>query len=157
CRPRFAPPLEPQVKTMAVNFACPHCRAVIRSAKPLTAGQRVKCPRCAKAFAVGGGRPQPAQALTPQPPAGDPVGLRDPRHAAPAPMPHREVHTSSVGMLNLSIFVVLLLVGAAAVGGAVYWGNIKPALAVKNTLPETRAESTAAAPLAKIDDTKKVE
>jgi uncharacterized protein YkwD len=146
---------------MAVSLACPQCRAVIRSPKPLAAGQRVKCPKCAKVFAIGGNRPQPAHAVTAQRPAGNPFGFEDPRPAAAAALPpRRQMHKSSVGMLNLSIFVVLLLVGAVAVAGAVYWGNTKPTVAVRetktDTATETKAESTTETPK-KVDEPKKDE
>jgi hypothetical protein len=39
---------------MAVTIKCTHCGATIKSAKPVPAGKKVKCPKCAKPFVVQG-------------------------------------------------------------------------------------------------------
>jgi predicted Zn finger-like uncharacterized protein len=67
---------------MADNqYPCPECGTVLRAAKPLAAGKRVKCPKCEHIFApvADGGAPRPAAAAkaTVKPKADDTVAGGD--------------------------------------------------------------------------------
>jgi hypothetical protein len=42
---------------LAVKVACPHCQAVLKTNRPLPAGQKVKCARCGASFLTGPERP----------------------------------------------------------------------------------------------------
>jgi hypothetical protein len=52
---------------MAVTkITCPECDAVLKPAKPLTAGKRVKCPKCGHAMTVLDDEPEPAPRKKPK-------------------------------------------------------------------------------------------
>jgi hypothetical protein len=40
-----------------VRYACPGCKAVLKTATPLPAGKAIKCPRCQRTFAISGKKP----------------------------------------------------------------------------------------------------
>lgn len=40
-----------------IRYACPACKAVLKTATPLAAGKAIKCPRCQRTFAVTGKKP----------------------------------------------------------------------------------------------------
>ncbi len=110
---------------MAVSFACPQCRSVVKSPRPLPAGQRVKCPKCTHVF------PVPAvQKTTPssqgapaRPPAA--FGFDDPAVSGP------RRRRSSFAALNVGIFALVLLVGGSGAAAGYFLGNDKAAVALK--------------------------
>jgi hypothetical protein len=54
---------------MPVTFSCPDCHAVLKTANPIPAGKRIKCPKCNTVFAVPAedARPKPAAAVQGKP------------------------------------------------------------------------------------------
>jgi cyclophilin family peptidyl-prolyl cis-trans isomerase len=53
-KPAEPPAAKPPSSTAPASFSCPRCRAVLKSAGPLAAGKKVRCPRCGTAFLPGG-------------------------------------------------------------------------------------------------------
>jgi len=142
---------------MPVSFPCPQCRAVIKAPKPLPAGQKVKCPKCMRVFAVPGvqktsqssqgiQRTSPSnQGLAPRPAAAAPLafGYDDPiGPTGDAPGPRRK-KSSSAAMLNLSILMVVVLIAGGGIAAAVFWGSTRPVVASRDkTSGETDPAST---------------
>lgn len=118
---------------MPVNFACPKCRAVIRSPKPLAAGQRVKCPKCAQVFAVSGAAA--GQTVAARAPGGG-AGFNFEGPATAAAPAVRRPPKSAMAALNLSLLLLFLLVGSGAIAAAVYWHHTNPVVAVRATKAE---------------------
>src|SRR5262245_32684963 len=48
---------------LATSFACPECRAVLKTATPVPAGKKVKCPKCSKIFTTPGEESAPASPI----------------------------------------------------------------------------------------------
>src|SRR5439155_16155954 len=66
------------------KLTCPACAARLKSATPLPAGKRIRCPRC------GGRFPAPAAAIDPVAP--EPTDSRPPASASPISEPLVAVH-----------------------------------------------------------------
>jgi phage FluMu protein Com len=76
---------------MPTTFACPECQRVLRTAAPLPAGKKIKCPKCGAVFAVPDEEERTATAIrsknSPLPPRRRPV--EDEEDLAEAPRPAR--------------------------------------------------------------------
>src|SRR5262249_52303042 len=44
-------------KAPVIRYACPGCKAVLKTAAPLAAGKGIKCPRCQRTFGVPAKKP----------------------------------------------------------------------------------------------------
>jgi hypothetical protein len=76
-----APSKVPEGRSL-IRYACPGCKAVLKTATPLPAGKAIKCPRCQRTFAISGKKPLPSPT---KPPAPRTQSARDTKLLLPPP------------------------------------------------------------------------
>jgi hypothetical protein len=52
---------------MSTTFTCPECRSILKSANPILAGKKIKCPKCQKIFAAPATNPGRSEAIQAKP------------------------------------------------------------------------------------------
>jgi phage FluMu protein Com len=70
---------------MSYSISCIHCQAVLKSAAPVRAGKKVRCPKCQQLFTTPAENTEPANApapITPQPALPEPLADDDEMAAA---------------------------------------------------------------------------
>ncbi|MFO0965637.1 MAG: hypothetical protein U0793_08650 [Gemmataceae bacterium] len=108
---------------LAAKVACPHCRAVLKSNKPVPDGTALNCPQCRRTFRVG----VDVEAVKAGPPLGaaiapPPAGFRPPPAPLAAPRPSDPSIALTPSSQKGRLFLVLGgLVFLAALGGVLLW------------------------------------
>ena len=100
------------------RVTCPECDAQLALGPTVSAGQRIRCPKCETVFAV----PEPA-----------PPAVRDRPRPVRRFKPKKQ--SSSAGVLAAIIAASVLLVAGVAVGGYLLWKSPKAGLAKKDVVP----------------------
>ena len=117
--------------------ACPQCRAVLRSSRPLPENKKVRCPQCGASFTT------PAAVLATLPTAPPPL---------PYPVPEEQppVRSSGVPLWVPALFAGVFILGGMGVA-AIYFAQPRPPAPQPSVVEEPKKES------AKEDDKRKDE
>ncbi len=94
---------EGRTAMLITKVSCPHCKTVLRPAKPLPVGKKVKCPKCKTDFtaeADNGDVPADAKA-TPATPAAKKKAAKPPEPIAPPKKPDDDDDEDSGGTYNI--------------------------------------------------------
>ena len=104
---------------MAVSIKCTHCGVVIKSAKPIPVGAKVKCPKCAKPFVVAGDAEEKKSKPPAEPaPAGDDNPFATMGPGDPETLEKHKVKKSPLKKILLGCGCLLLLSCCCGTGGA---------------------------------------
>ncbi|MBL8798925.1 MAG: hypothetical protein JNM56_33885 [Planctomycetia bacterium] len=139
---RPAQPRRTQLAPAAVRLACPACRAVLTSKKPIPAGASIRCPRCRKGLKLSA-RPQtqPAPKATAQL-----TKLAKPRVAPARPRSRLRLYAfaaCAVGGLLLGVAFVLFGFGSRAIPAADWQPFALPGGGVRLQFPGTPSDEEA--------------
>src|SRR5438067_2274842 len=76
------------------QVACPACGAVLKPAKPIEVGKKIKCPKCAAIFEAKGDKASPANKAVGK---GKSTGIQKGKSAAPAPEESTKTVVEQIG------------------------------------------------------------